>query len=549
MTGTSANAIFTIVRGVPKVPQDALSAELGLDSIDMLDANGFMVDTYDQQFANLKSNAVWAESPISDGRTLMTNARGNLTETVRVNLTAATLLQMSAMLTKLGKFRGYINSFWAGGTQDSEEPVYLKHQIEGEPGPRYALLFNMDIHVETPNDPGSPNRELTLSIEREPYWRGLAPGDNPKRWTTENVFGQKWDTSKAALYQGNDHLVFQQIDNCQEFFNATTFQSRNFVDIPAASLPGDAPPLVCIAITPTNQSAKHFIGVSTNRPTITDRNGIALPLFNSIPMSSGTISSGTAAFTTDAARGIAHVPTSALKRTVVVTPAGATEVTVLTWNVTNFPHFSQLVLRGKYALFLRASQIGGTAGVIAARITFGTSGGSAYDTGLQPVGDDAATGSEINYMGTFEFPLNADGSVSVDGKGYTAELDINTITLSVMRASGAGTIRLIDMYWLPLGNYTYINHDITSSLLITDIYDDTGYFAHGKPDPIVTGRRFASAADLVFPAEAGGQLQLTPGVNNRLYFVEYKSAVGAETDLDMTVRINIIPRWLGFRDA
>jgi len=145
MPGTSTHSFLSIVRGVQKVPQDALSAEIGLDSIDLLDAAGFMIDTYDQQFPNLKNNAVWAESPMDDGRTLQTNARGNLTETMRVNLTAGTLLQMGMMLTKLGKFRGYINAYWIGGTQDTEEPVYLKHQIIGEPGPRYALIYNIDI--------------------------------------------------------------------------------------------------------------------------------------------------------------------------------------------------------------------------------------------------------------------------------------------------------------------------------------------------------------------------------------------------------------------
>ena len=150
MAGTSPHAFFSIMRGVQKVPQDALSAEIGLDTIDLLDEDGFMVDTYDQQFPNLKNNAVWAENPINDGRTLMTNARGNLTETIRLKLTAATLVQMGALLSKLGKFRGYVNSFWMGGTQDTEEPVYLKHQIEGEPGPRYALLYDIEIHVETP---------------------------------------------------------------------------------------------------------------------------------------------------------------------------------------------------------------------------------------------------------------------------------------------------------------------------------------------------------------------------------------------------------------
>lgn len=547
MPDISGHAILKIVKGVQKVPGDSLSAEVGLDEIDLLDPNGFACDEYDMKLPALKSSAVYADSPLSDGRTLISGTLGNVTETIRLQLTAGTIIQMAAMLSKLGRFKQDCNNYW--DTNEQTQPIYIKHQVVSEPGPRYSLLYDIDIDPgQQPLIPSEPKRTVTLVIEREYRWRGLAPGDNPKRWTIEKVMnGQTWDASNAALYQGNDHLVFQQIDNCQEFLTNTTFQSQNFVDIPAASLPGDASPLMCIMVNPSsNRAAKHFIGVTANPTSITDRNGISLPLYNSIPLSSATMASGTAVLTTDTARGIAHVPTSPLKRTVIVTPVGATEVIVATWNAVSFPHFSPLVLRGKYALFLRAVQIGGTAGTVTSRITF-TGGGAQFDSELQRIADDTATGSEINYMGTFELPLSENASVSIDGKGNTAETGFS-ISLSVMRSAGVGTIRLIDMFWLPLGNYVYINHTL-SGLINRDIYDDTGYLSHGKPDPMVTSRDFLSAVDQVFPAEATGELHLTPGVNNRVYFMEYADSVGAQADRDMVVRINVIPCWLGYRDV
>lgn len=549
MPATAISSIFQIVRGVPKVPLDTATVQPDPDSIDLLEGSGLSTDSYDMQFPNLKNGALWSESPTADGRTLMSAANGNITETVRLQLNSATLIEMAAVLGKFGQFRRYINAFWASRDQNDSEPVYLKHQIIGEPGPRFALLYNIEVNVETPLNPNEPHRLLTLSLEREPYWRGLAPGDNPKRWTIEHIMvGQKWDTSKASLYQNTDHAGYGLIDNCQEWLTASSFQSRNFIDIPASSIPGDAPPLLCVGVTAEGSvSGKHLIGVSTNRTSITDRSGASLLLYNSIPMSSGTIASGTAAFTTDNNNGVAHVPTSPLKRTVVVTPAGATEVIVLTWNTGNLPHTSILVLKGKYAVFLRASQIGGTAGVCSARITMGNSGGNIFDSGLQRIGDDATAPVELNYMGTMELPNNGCGHVSIDGRGYTAETDIAVMTVSTLRASGTGTIRLVDIVLFPLGNYIYINHDVSAGGSWFDFYDDTGYLSHGHTEPIIAG--VLSNTDGSISTEASGRLQLTPGVNNRLYFMEYRNNAGVRPNIDMAVRANIVPRWTGFRDV
>lgn len=554
MTSISGHAILKIVKGVQKVPQDSLSVEVGLDEIDLLDVNGFACNDYDMKLPALKSSAVYADSPLTDGRTLISGTLGNVIETLRLELTAGTIVQLAAMLSKLLRFKRDCNDFWDTFTQI--EPIYIKHQVVGEPGPRYALLYDIDIDPgDQPLIPSEPKRTVTLVIEREPYWRGLAPGDNPKRWYIENVaVGQKWTPDNAALYQGTNHLVYGLVDNCQEFLTNTTFQSRNFIDIPAASIPGDAPPLLCLLVNGGLNNPQHFIGVSTNRTNIVDRAGIDLQLYNSIPMSSGTIASGTAAFVTDNARGVAHVPTSPLKRTVIVTPAGATEVTVLTWNAVSFPHFNPLILRGRYAVFLRANQIGGTAQTVTARFTWAMSGaGTIFDSGLRLIGDDS-TGSEnqMNYMGVLELPTTPDDMISIDGKGGTVEVGGSSLAVSVMRSAGVGTVRLVDVIMYPLGNFVTFSHSTGSgSANNNDIYDDTGYFSHGRPEPVISAHTISAGTDSIYATEGNGQLQLKPGVNNRLYFTAMLTGVGsggATASLDMTVRANIVPRWTGYRD-
>jgi hypothetical protein len=543
------HSILQIVKGIQKVPGDTLSAETGLDSIDLLDPLGFSTDTYEIKIPSLKSSAVYADSPLSDGRTLIAGALGNVNETIRVTLTTGTIVQLSAMLSKLLRFKKDCNDFWDTFTQI--EPVYIKHQVDGEPGPRYALLYDIDIAIDSVVNPGDPQRDITIVIERETYWRGLAPGDNPKKWTVENYFtGQTWSPTNASLYSGIDHLAYGLVDNCQEFLTNTSFQSRNFIDIPAEKIPGDAPPLLCVMVNGGLNNPKHYIGVSQNRTSIVDRASSDLLLYNAIPMSSGTIASGTAAFLTDTTRGVAHVPTSPLKRTVIVTPAGATEVIVLTWNVTSFPHFNALVLNGRYAVFLRANQIGGTAQAVTARFTWANSGaGTIFDSGLRLIGDDSTAENQMNYMGIIEFPTTASDIVGANGKGATTEVDSAALSVSVMRSAGVGTVRLVDLILYPLGNFVTINHNDGGAGVLYSIYDDTGYFSHGRIDPVISAHRLLNDVDQIYATEGNGQLQLKPGVNNRLYLTSIlNSGGGATANIDMTVRANIVPRWSGLRD-
>ena len=237
MANISGHAILKIVKGVQKTPGDSASVEVGLDEIDLLDSNGFSCDEYDMKIPALKSSAVYADSPLSDGRTLISGTVGNVTETIRLQLTAGTIIQLAAMLSKLGRFKQDCNDFW--DTSRQIEPVFIKHQVIGEPGARYALLYDIDIDPgEQPLIPSEAKRTVTLSIEREPYWRGLAPGDNPKRWAIENVYRQSINPNNAVLGVsapfGPLNLVYvTTLFNRTEYSTANkqTYVTKNFIDI------------------------------------------------------------------------------------------------------------------------------------------------------------------------------------------------------------------------------------------------------------------------------------------------------------------------------
>lgn len=170
----AVNAILQIVKGIAKTPGDTISAETGLDVLDLLDPQGFATDAYEMKIPSLKSSAVYADSPLTDGRTLISGTLGNVTETIRATLNGSSIIQLAAMMSRLMGFKQACNDFW--DTFGQIEPVYIKNQVSGEPGPRYALLYDIDVAVSDPINPTDNIRDVTIVIEREYGWRGIAQG-------------------------------------------------------------------------------------------------------------------------------------------------------------------------------------------------------------------------------------------------------------------------------------------------------------------------------------------------------------------------------------
>lgn len=562
MTGHS---ILQIVKGIARVPGDTLSAEAGLDSIDFLDPLGFSVDTYEMKIPALKSSAVYADSPLVDGRTLISGTLGNVIETIRLTLTAGTMVQMSAMLSKLLRFKQDCNNFWDAFGQI--EPVYIKHQVNGEPGPRYALLYDIDIAIDSTLTPGDPQRDLTIVIERETYWRGIAPGDNPKKWNCF-VDDVPFNSSVANLRGGTRHTALDAaISNRQEFNTVYTFLTKNFVDIPAAKLPGDAPPLLCAAVTPSSGGSglleNLFVAVSTKPTSMIDREGHTLPLYNSLAGAAGELGID-ATFVTDATLGIAHTPVSANKRYVNISFATATDQVRLTWrgNAT-FAHVDPHILRGRYQLFLRAEQNGGALGNIEVRIQIRGNTGYFYISPTILPKITVATVVQLNSVGVVTLPVSTRGFSGTNGLGvsvadqYSAVGEAGNglvIELFARRITGVGTLRIYDLIMMPIDEgavYVVPISGVTGGPE-SIVLDTTGYYTHGSSELYAAGRLADSGGgnDAEIVAEPRGNIQLTPGVNNRIYFLgDNPTTIGSDPDDTFAVYLNIVPRWQGLRDV
>lgn len=561
----SGHSVLQIIKGVQKVPGDTLSAEQGLDVIDLLDPLGFSTDTYEMKIPALKSSAVYADSPLTDGRTLISGAMGNVNETIRLTLTAGTIVQMGAMLSKLLRFKQDCNNFWDMFGQI--EPVYIKHQVNGEPGPRYALLYDIDIAIDQTVNPGDPQRDITIVIERETFWRGLAPGDNPKKWNCF-VNGVAFNSSNASLRSGGQHTVSKTIGNKQEFNTVYTFQTENFVDIPAAALVGDAPPLVCIAADPTSGGSglltNLFIAKSTKPITQPDRQGNTQPRYNSFAAAAATLGVD-ATFVTDATLGIRHLPVSANARYASISFATATEQIRLTWQAgINFCHVNPNLLRGRYQIFLRGEQNGGALGNISLNVRcLNTSGYFFRSPTINPKITVANT-VQVNDLGFVTFPVGSNSQSSIDGKGLSVnnvysvsgEIDGNfTVELHALRSTGTATLRIYDLVFMPIDEGAVYVLPIGGATggPETIVYDNTGYFNHGKSDVYAAGRLADGndGLDNEIIAEPRGSMELTPGVDNRIYMLadHLDAPIGSNPADTLAVKINIVPRWAGLRDV
>lgn len=573
MVSVTGHAILEIVKGVQKVPGDDLSAEVGLDQIDLLDPQGFSTSEYDIKLPGLKSSALYADSPLTDGRTLISGALGNVTETIRCELTAGTIVQLAAMLSKLLRFKQDCNDFW--DTFGQIEPVYIKHQVVGEPGPRFALLYDIDVDIDDPIEPGAANRAVTIVIEREYGWRGIAPGDNPKHWFyIWNNQEQQWSASNAHLLTGTDHLVSGTIQNRAELNAAISgFITQNFIEIPANKIPGDMPALVSLSVqqTVSVNATTLLCGKMTKRPTgnisrFSGNNQIPIYNFNA---ADGNVIGGDTTLASDTGTPIG---TSGSRQRSVTTFA---TIATMSNRLTFFPGthtpngFSLNVMRGRYAVFLRA-RLSAASTNVSIQMTLRQGGNDNLTTTPVILTDQGAggTGNSTDWalmnLGQIVIPVSDKTSVGADGRGVFVDNSGGgqlSIALAAARNSGAGSLYMSDLILIPIDEGA-IQIEVAAAVgtgatvALNWAYDNTGYFTHGTPDEFAALQQNvvanARGNNIDIAVLSGSPIYLTPGILNRLYFLAYVNSTKRSIYNDpsaMFVRVNIVPRWMGLRDS
>lgn len=554
MSNITGTAILEIIKGVGKTPQDSNSGEQNLDSINLLDSQGFAASEYDIQLPNMKNGAIYADSPITDGRTLISAALGNVTETIRLELTSSTIIQLAALLSKLAQFRQDCIDYW--DSVDQIEPVYLKHQVIGEPGPRYALIYNIEINVETPIEPNTPQRTITLSIEREYGWRGVKPGGNPKEWTMPNILSLPFNAGNAALDSGTNHLLYGTVQNTTAWNTTqTALLTQNYIDVPANKVPGDLPALVeyvTLLESGSGTVSDMLVGVSSKPDLISAAGATRLPNF--------ILNAGDGAVGTDTSLA-ADTGAPVRSSNGTATRAACTFGTVTTdairiqWYPSSVgTYFDFSTLRGKFLCFVRARL--SAASTVALSVEISDNVGSVITTPVNLT--DTGSGGTGNttywkavYMGVVNIPTSTQPAAILDnGKGIEVKTTGLTPYLAVRaeRTGSAVTLYIADVILIPI--------DESSFQILGNGYlgvgngffaDNTGYYMHGKAD--IFGKATANGTGSV-----NGQITLKPKVRNRIMFFFFFDSFNtpshhSDTRNTYSVRLNLIPRWAGLRDA
>lgn len=588
----SNSVLLHLVRGVDK----ALSSDSGsADALneqtfavfDLLNANaGLALASESDWIPGLATvEGVWGESAIRNGRELAAAKWGNVKETITLNLGGDDPLQRYGIMRKLSLLARQAEAYW--DTFGEIQPVYLKWQALGAPGPQYARIYTIDIANQTPAFETGV-QTLTLSIEREEGWAMAPIGANPKLATQEirGITGAALADMK--LFSGTDsgnsrHLIYGVLKNrCERdplvAGEYTAFLSKNFVDIPASDIPGDLPALLELDIvtaaeaTPTiGNPASIWVGLQTKPQTLPSRDGTprSRPYFFSLNTGDAQVVN----IVTDATNGVFSNDSSVNRRYHSV--AGNDTLYWGNRSATTPPSRYTLdinSMRGRYAVFVRYSQSGGAAGnfTFTLRVRHVATSNNiikmAQEISLPAIPSALASANfwDTLYLGEITIPLSEKVISAADGWGLdvgeVAE-DNLWIMLDVTHLTGTATMRTLDLLLLPFDHWAlHITGNLLTGQFVSGqechhILDNTGYLAHGENNP--TAKYYLVDAGAVkgtgVAAEfAGGGLYLLPGVDNRLvFFVDKIADISPSVShpaRNITVRGNIIPRWSSARD-
>lgn len=584
-----------IVKGIPPAPKDGNSGEQPLATINLLadpENAGWTLNTEDGWnpiIPTFKGGGVWMDSSISEGRTLVAGEDANVVETMQLTVTGNSVTDLAMRLSAMGKMIEDCRNFFI---ESSIDPVYIHWWAQDAPGPQFAIVYNIEMAIVEPDVWQKPMRDVTLTLEREPYWRGLPPGANPIEWTFQAQRlvrgGANYNSTTMQLYKNTNHLGYAAIKNQHELqTDLLTVITKNYIDIDGDNIPGDAPALVTIDYlrdTTISDVTDLFIARSTKPVTLSSHATVKThKTLSMLNVGDATAAAGLTK-TNDATRGLISNGSNTLAYYGEVTFSANPQTRNVVWgnSSTLMKTLDVNTLRGTYAFFLRHKQNAGALGDITmqleARIGPGISNtiplyqsqiNTAVDATVLNATPSAAYYG-LAYLGTMKFPFGDDAISAMEGWGLDVVKDSQIsleIRLNVTRTTGVATMYIVDLIMLPLDEAFLEIHTPTddpgrASLSAGDywhmIYDNTGYYSHGKSGPRAYTGFEQSGTPKGVPVNMelrGSELFLIPRMDNRLFFwaKRYDGTATVElspvNSLNEEVRINIVPRWRGVRDV
>lgn len=513
---------------------------------------------YQVQIAALKNGGIRGDSPLVDSNLILAAAAGSVTETFTLAAKDPTPSAINTYISNLERWGRY--AWGLNATTYQNKPIYLQRWAIGELAPAYALVIDISYAVQLSAD---GVYRLTLSIEREPGWRALPPGANPKLYAFQSRGEQPnvdYDYTGLFLNTAGDHYLEASITNhCRRSGTGITADDFNYVDIPAEMIPGDMPALLEVfvngAATYNNlglyvaRKVRPFMDANTNDLADICHNGGDSDISGAAP------TNVTRAYTVLGSGVVCDPPGASGLNTYVL------RITYATGAITD----NQVICQWDRSLDKNLSR---ARCFVRARLNSGTVTNAQFQVGLGYAVSGGATYVEVDEGNVFDLSANpSPGTVAIFDAGvfdltfarnppvtltgvgaspdFQYRLTLKTVTRGVV---GTNTVvDLVDIILLPIDEYA-VYMPSSSSLEAQAVLDNTGYLSRASDLPFA-GFESDPGTNTV-PVQAGaftGQVPvLEPGVDNRLYFLfgqTTSSPAGDTAGGDIEIYLNIVPRW------
>lgn len=497
-------------------------------------------------------------SVLSDGRVPYLYSDGAVEETIELVLVGASLTDYSKQVSRLWLFRDRARAYYE--EEVNPYPVYLEVRMEGERYSRYSLITNIEITVEhdPPSRSTSPSGIITLQVTRDVHWYGVPPLWNPISWVKlkDDTFPK---TADLSLYSDSTHLFNETITN--HYISATT---RNYVDVPADDIPGDAPCDVMLLVE-TDSAMDEIIVARVAKPSLNDEDGTPRHRFYNFAAYRGYDFVGTPGLigTTSTGYGL-----------------GASEYVyrfdgdrTLVWGVEDalIDKLDVNLLAGRFMVFARG-RMGTTNTDVSVTLELHQQGYytvAVFEDIAIPNGGDTGI-VQMDYLGEMVIPIVGKGLSHYDGRGLYVVPDdpVNyveafSIHFKVTGATGTDYYDLIDLVLIPIDEsvirITQGDPGAAPGANRRFVLDGTGYINRDKTTPLMEGAVIAASG-----AEAGeytqGDISLTgqrltlkPGVVNSLFFFGSSQYSGGGSNIhaqaDFEVYVNLVPKWYGLSEG
>ncbi len=549
------------------------------DVIDLLNMSNFAVNAqgWIPKLPQLKNGGVYLDTGIADGRELVHSAYDLVQETLNLTSAGATPITRYYAETRLSLMNDRALAFHT--QSEGYHPVYLEWWAYGAPAPQYSLIYKIEIaYSKDALQPVNIN-EITLVIQRSPFWHALPPRTPPQAYTLERA-GSELTAANANLGAYTGNLVEGQVYNRAEQNSGGTTITNNWIKIPKEVIPGDTPALVQLTFGARRNDEDY--------PESTDYHISSLYISKSTRIKDAGLR-----FTLNGGDGTAYVGSKVLTSGANGGMVSNGSASAYTWDYaipasTPFPSnqpdwemgFALSPQRyGRYAIFARL-QYSGTPGSVSVRcrvapqeyVSTDNIGmfGPPITTGENRLGlVDAALITELTYLGVVQLPFSGKDFMSHEGIHANVAAAPNSDPFVYVRlffrntAGSVRTVKLSDVVLMPIDegaiNLVYTLPGTFAVRLGAPgiVYDESGHLsAYGYPAAVSINRpdgALPSEIGAVTPFIKGDNISLTPGVDNYLLFLWTREVPNTQYESSPEFRepvaINIVPRWKGVRST